>query len=151
MTYDKMSSKSDGYREFGGQHGPNWGSRNPFGWAHQPGFHPLKVVAVVASFVLFKPLGVLALGYFIWNSQRHAWAGGAPWMANRAGRCGKRGPFTGNQAFDEYQMEQIKKLNEERYAFHEYRAEQQRDKDAYEAFRSAQSSKPPAGEDAAKG
>ena len=50
-------------------------------------------------------------------------------------------------------MEQIKKLKEERFAFHEYRAEQkrQRDKDAYEAFRSAQATAPPASNDANKG
>ena len=58
-----------------------------------------------------------------------------------------RGPWTGNQAFDERQMEQINKLREERRAFHEFTAEQRRKRDgeAFEAFRAAQAAKPSEG------
>ncbi len=157
MTYDKNNSESDGYRGFGGHRGPQWGGHDPLGWAKQPGFHPLKAVATVAAFVVFPPLGVLTLGYFLWNSRR-GWQGG-PAMAGGPnswrGRCGgrgMRGPFTGNQAFDEHQMEEINKLREERRAFHEYRATERakRDQEAYEAFRAAQAQKPAEGDDTTK-
>ena len=159
MTYDKNSSESDGYRGFGGSHdgfsgphgrggwrGSQWGG-DPLAWARQPGFHPLKAVAVVAGFALFPPLGVLTLGYFLWNGRRHAWGHGGPAYAGgrgMMGRCGGRGPFTGNQAFDEHQMEQITKLREERRAFHEHRAaaRAKRDQEVYEAFRAAKAEKP---------
>ena len=52
------------------------------------------------------------------------------------------GPFTGNAAFDEHQAEVINKLREERRAFFEYRMAERRKRDqqAYDAFRSAQTS-----------
>lgn len=156
MTYDKNYSESDRYRGFGGSRegfsgprGPQWGG-DPLGWAKQPGFHPLKAVAVVAGLALFPPLGVLTLGYFLWNARRHAWGhdsatyAGGPGMRRGCGGRGMRGRFTGNQAFDEHQMEQVNRLREERQAFHLHRAEQirKRDQEAYEAFRTAQASKP---------
>ncbi len=156
MTYDKSNSESDGYRGFdgsregfSGQRGPQWGG-DPLGWAKQSGFHPMKAVAVVAGFALFPPLGVLTLGYFLWNSRRHAWGqggptnAGSPGVMGRCGERGRRGPLTGNQAFDEHQMEQVNKLREERHAFQEHRADQsrKRDQDAYAAFRTAQAEKP---------
>ena len=157
MTYEKSSSESNGSRSFGGPRGPQWGG-DPLGWAKQLGFHPLKAVAVVAGFALFPPLGVLTLGYFLWNSRRHAW--GHDGSANASGLgmkrgCGgrgMRGRFTGNQAFDEHQMEQVNKLREERQAFQEHRAEQsrKRDQEAYAAFRTAQADKPAGDEPAAK-
>ena len=159
MTYDKNSSESDGYRGFYGPRGPRWGG-DPLGWAKQPGFHPLKAVAVVAGLALFPPLGVLTLGYFLWNNRQHAWGqgqgdrgfAGGPGIRRGCGGRGMRGPFTGNQAFDEHQLEQINKLREERQAFHEHRAEQRRKRDmeAYEAFRTAQSNKPAGDEPAPK-
>ena len=148
MTYDKSNSESDGYR------GPQWGG-DPLGWAKQPGFHPLKAVAVVTGFALFPPLGVLTLGYFLWNGRRHASGQGGSAYAGGPGMkhgCGRRGRFTGNQAFDEHQMEQVNKLREERQAFQEHRAGQsrKRDQDAYEAFRKTQADKPVGNEPAAK-
>ncbi|MEP6826936.1 MAG: DUF2852 domain-containing protein [Aestuariivirga sp.] len=73
-------------------------------------------------------------------------------MMGRCGGRGRRGPFTGNQAFDEHQIEQINKLREERRAFHEHRAEQgrRRDQEAYEAFRTSQAEKPAGDEPADK-
>jgi hypothetical protein len=158
MTYDKNTENSESSGHSYGPRGPSWGGSDPFGWAKQPGFHPLKAVAVVAGFAVFPPLGVLALGYFLWNSRR-GWQQGGPAMAGGPGawrgRCGgrgPRGPFTGNQAFDEHQMEEINKLREERRAFHEHRFEQRRKRDAetYEAFRAAQAAKPAGGDDTTK-
>jgi hypothetical protein len=158
MTYDKNSEGSESYGRSHGPRGPSWGGSDPLGWAKQPGFHPLKAVATVAAFAVFPPLGVLTLGYFLWNSRR-GWQQGGPAMAGGPGswrgRCGgrgMRGPFTGNQAFDEHQMETINKLREERRAFQEHRAAERakRDTEAYEAFRAAQAAKPAEGEGTTK-
>ncbi len=94
MTYDKSNSESDGYRGFDGprghgwSRGPQWGG-DPLGWAKQSGFHPLKAVAVVAGFALFPPLGVLTLGYFLWNSRRHAWCHGGSAYSGGIGMMGR--------------------------------------------------------------
>ena len=163
MAYDKTNTEFDGNRGFGGPHAHGW-SRGPhetgdrLSWANKPGFHPLKAVAVVAGFGLFPPLGILALGYFLWNSRRHAWGQGGPAYASglgMMGRCGgrgMRGRFTGNRAFDEHQMEQINKLREERHAFQEHRNFQsrKRDQEAYDAFRATQAEKPAGDEPSAK-
>jgi hypothetical protein len=99
----------------------------------------------VAAFALFPPLGVLTLGYFLWTS-RHGWqggpayAGGPGMMRGRCGGRGMRGPWTGNQAFDEHQWAVINKLREERRAFWEFRKAERvkRDREAYDSFRAAQ-------------
>ena len=147
MTDDKNSSESGSSHGFTGPYSSRWHSGDTFAWARQPGFHPLKAVAVVAGLALFPPLGVLTLGYFLWNSKRHAWGQGGPAAAGRHGKmggCGGRGRFTGNQAFDEHQMEEMNKLREERRAFHEHRsaARTKRDQEAYQAFRNAQAQTP---------
>lgn len=178
MTYDRNDEKSEGYGRSDAERGGfdkerfskegfgrgGWG-RGGFdrhgdwlNWARQPGFHPLKAVATVAAFAVFPPLGVLTLGYFLWNSRRgwgpQAYAGGASFEGRGSrGRCGHGGRMmrrwsTGNDAFDEHQREQFMKMREERHAFHEYRADarRKRDQEAFDAFRAAEAAKP-AGED----
>jgi Protein of unknown function (DUF2852) len=146
MTYDKRTDNSESYAQNQGPRGRYYGpEHDPLGWAKRSGFHPLKVVTVLGGFAIFPPLGLLTLGYFLWNARHNAYgpaahAGG--WGRSRG--CGRmRGPFTGNAAFDEHQVEQINKLREERRAFHEYHAaaRAKRDREAYEAFRSAQAQK----------
>lgn len=160
MTYDKENENSSTYEHshhehgrFGGRgsysrDGQDWGGVS---WAQRPGFHPLKALTVLGGFAIFPPLGVLALGYFLWNS-RHSFAqhwgpgserfAGGPGMGR--GGCGRgrgmRGPFTGNAAFDEHQAEVIDKLRDERRAFFEYRTRQRRkrDQEAYDSFRAGQ-------------
>jgi hypothetical protein len=161
MAYDKNaenSSTSDRFQDHRGRHrayygrheggGPGWDGMS---WATSPGFHPLKALTVLGGFAVFPPLGVLALGYFLWNSRhsfgRHhgpeatEFAGGPGMGRGRCGGRGMRGRFTGNAAFDEHMMQTIEKLREERRAFFEFRAAERRkrDQDAYDAFRSAQS------------
>ncbi len=161
MTYDKNNENSSTYDQSQHQHGPYGGHRTDFGggygwdrmsWASRPGFHPLKALTVLGGFAVFPPLGVLALGYFLWNS-RHSFgpqggpgaqqfAGGPGMGRGRCGGRGMRGRFTGNTAFDEHQAEAINKLREERRAFFEYRVEQRRkrDQESYDAFRASQGS-----------
>jgi Protein of unknown function (DUF2852) len=112
-----------------------------FWWAKAPGFHPLKLVSVLVGFAIFPPLGVAAIIYFLWMGRR-AWGG--PDRGFRGGRgCGGRGRGrSGNHAFDEHQAKILSELENERRAFREHRDEQRRQRDvqAYEAFRAAQTS-----------
>jgi hypothetical protein len=160
MTYDdnkENSANSERFERHGGPYGRyssggrRWGGMS---WATRPGFHPLKALTVLGGFAVFPPLGVLALGYFLWNS-RHSFGwhygpsaeqfAGGPSMGRECGRGrGMRGRFTGNAAFDKHQAEAINNLREERRAFFEYRAAERRKRDeqAYDAFRADQNKGP---------
>lgn len=165
MTYDKNNENSPPDGRPNHEHGPFGGHRSHSGggqgwdgmsWATRPGFHPLKALTVLGGFAIFPPLGVLALGYFLWNSRHrfghHYGPGAEQYAGGRGMGCGRgrgmRGPFTGNAAFDEHQAEAINKLREERRAFFEYRTEQRRkrDQEAYDSFRVAQSNSAEGGE-----
>lgn len=175
MTYDKNGENSSASGSTDHQHGPYGGpfgrQGGPFGpndgagpgwdrwsWATRPGFHPLKALTVLGGFALAPPLGVLALGYFLWNS-RHSFGhhygpgpsaeqfAGGPGMSSGMGRgrCGggyrgMRRWSSGNEAFDRHARETMEKLRDERRAFFEYRANERakRDQQAYDAFRAAQ-------------
>jgi Protein of unknown function (DUF2852) len=137
MRHEQTAESTD-------NNGPQWRGRHWRGheqgdylwWAKTPGFNPFKLLAVLAGFAIFPPLGVAALVYFIWNSRRHAWQGREAWASGRG--CGHRGRMgrTGNTAFDEHREKVLSELEEERKAFSEYRAEQRRkrDQDAFDAF-----------------
>ena len=89
-------------QEFGYSHhgyGRHFGGRGDFfHWAKTPEINPPKVLAVVAGFLVFPPLGLGLLGYFWWNSRRQSWGG--PAYAG-TGRCGRGMRRSGNSAFDE--------------------------------------------------
>ena len=115
MTYDKTNETSSPEGNSEHRHGPfgdRWshhaGARSAWSgpsWANRPGFHPMKAVIVLGGFAIFPPLGVLALGYFLWNSRSSFSHSGEQFAGNRGmGRgCGRgyarRGPFTGNAAY----------------------------------------------------
>lgn len=112
-------------------------------WAKTPGFHPGKLAAVLAGFAIFPPLGVAAIGYFLWTSRRGDWRG-APVNAMRRGGCGHRHRGTGNQAFDAHRESVLNGLEAERQAFDAHRAEERRKRDqaAYDAFHAARTDTP---------
>jgi Protein of unknown function (DUF2852) len=126
MTYDTQASGHPFNRD-----------GDYLGWAKSPGFNMPKLLAVLAGFAIFPPLGIAALIYFLWNSRRH-YGHGSHGSAGRGG-CGRRGS-TGNAAFDEHRAEVLRGLEEERQAFRAHRAEERRKRDAeaLDAFRAAQ-------------
>ena len=152
MTYDNNSNESSTQN-----HGPRgrWGyyghSHDSFAWAKTPGPNPLKIATVVGGLLIFPPLGLLALGYFLWTNRRDAGGPQAAGYSRGMGRgCGGHGfrrgmrGSTGNHAFDAHRESVLRGLEEERQAFHEQRMEQRRkrDQEAYDAFRAAQAQKP---------
>jgi Protein of unknown function (DUF2852) len=116
-------------------------------WAKTPGFHPLKLLAVLGGFAIFPPLGIAALVYFIWNARRHSWAGGPAAAMGNGQSCGRdHRSRTGNVAFDAHRAKVMTELEAEQQAFAEHRAEQRRkqDQEAFDAFQSKRTSVTPA-------
>ena len=113
---------------------------------------PWEVGAMVAGFVVFWPLGLLAL-FLKWKNGE-MWRGAAdskaPWSGFKApdfsgwkttGSYGFSG--SGNAAFDEYKREQLKRLEEERrkleeeqHAFREWveKVRRAKDQDEFNRF-----------------
>ncbi len=100
---------------------------------------------MVTGIAIFPPLGIAALGYFIWKGRRfrqdgHSFGGEGRSFGGFEGRggCGRgnRMGRTGNVAFDEHRAKVLNDLEMERQAFAEDRAEQRRmrDKEAFDAF-----------------
>ena len=79
MTYDSTAARTPGQ---------DWNN-----WARTPGFHPGKLLAVIAGFAIFPPLGVAALVYFIWSGRRASLAG--PDGRANFGGCGMHGCHLG--------------------------------------------------------
>ena len=108
---------------------------------------PAKALTVAAGFVVFPPLGLATLAYFIYQSRR-GWRDGeqgAPAFAGRRmGRCGHRhggrfhreGSMTGNSAMDEKRRETLRALDEEAEAFAEFRRKERetRDRESFDRF-----------------
>ena len=124
--------------------------------SHRGPWHPLHVVAVVAGFLIWWPLGLAALIYFIWAGRfpgerlrenferarhraRSEFGGFArDWQGGPRGWSG-----TGNAAFDDYRRETLRRLEEERRrldeegrAFAEFVANlrRARDKEEFDRF-----------------
>lgn len=108
-------------------------------WATTPGFHPGKAIAVIAGFAIFPPLGLAALGYFLWTGRR-ARMGGADGRSWKGG-CAARRFGTGNEAFDAHTASVLEQLKAEREAFRAFRADEKakKDREEFEKFKSDKS------------
>ena len=108
------------------------------------------IVATVAGFWLFWPIGLAILLFLAWSGRMRAWRmerrgrwynappgeqqsqggsgpWGGPWGGHWGGGCGwgwgsrsSRVPPSGNAAFDEYRAETLRRLEEEQREFVEY-------------------------------
>lgn len=108
---------------------------------------PLWMVLVVLGFILFWPLGLLALIYLIWSGKMKCcvekmecfssdvfkqWKG--PRNASRS---------TGNVAFDKYRETTLRRLDEEQREFTKFveRLRDAKDQDEFDRFLSEQESR----------
>lgn len=142
-----MNTASDTAGADAGKYGPyGYGPRfardgDYMWWAKTPRFNVFKLLAVIAGFMIFPPLGIAALIYFLWIGKRMRHGGWDGHGGHRHGHgCGRhRMGRTGNVAFDEHRAKAMEDLEAERRAFEEFRAEQRRkhDNEAFEAFRTA--------------
>jgi len=121
-----------------------------------------EVAAMVAGFVIFWPLGLVALflkwkNGEMWPGAARGQAPGAPWkMPNIGSWQGRSYGFSssGNAAFDEYKRTQLarleeerRKLDEEQKAFREYlwNLRKAKDQAEFDHFMAERNAKPPAG------
>jgi hypothetical protein len=124
---------------------------NPVAWLDDIG-KPAWIAAMIVSFVLFWPLGLVVLGYMIgsgrmgcWSSRRGSggdWRAHADRMQERAAQWfGPRGGGgmrngSGNRAFDEYREDTLRRLEEEERQFKEFldRLRRAKDKAEFDQF-----------------
>jgi hypothetical protein len=109
------------------------------------------------GFIIWWPLGLATLAYFVWSGRMgcwrrgEAWRGGERMMNDRwreATNWWRQPPSSGNRAFDEYRAETLRRLEEEQREFREFleRLRVAKDKTEFDAFmaeRRARTSSPP--------
>lgn len=107
---------------------------------------PLSILAVVAGFIVWWPLGLSALAFVLWAGPIDKLADdGARKLREAFGaKSSPRG--SGNAAFDHYRAETLKRLEAEQTAFTDYltRLREARDREEFDRFmaeRSAPESK----------
>src|SRR5260370_7145509 len=88
--------------------------------------NPAWIALTVVGFLIWWPLGLVALGYLVGSGRVARWTGcGARrWQQNTHGNpggwWGMRSSSTGNRAFDEYRTETPRRLEEEQREFKEF-------------------------------
>jgi hypothetical protein len=111
-----------------GAGGPGW-AQDYFGmWSIS---RPLLIAATITGFIIWWPVGLALLFVSIWNKRvgrfvfgreraGQGFAGCSGW-AGRKGGMGMRGSrSSGNQAFDEYRAEALRRLEEEQGEFAQF-------------------------------
>ncbi len=104
---------------------------------------PAWIVATVAGFVVFWPIGLGLLAYMIWSKRmfsrscgqrRHRHDAGREMFREFTGREGFRS--SGNAAFDSYKADTLRRLQDEQEAFESFldRLRQAKDKTEFDAF-----------------
>ncbi len=87
---------------------------------------PAWIALTVVGFIFWWPIGLATLAFVIWSGRmgcgRH---GGYDRLrtqngADAAGGGGGQSPSSGNRAFDEYESETLRRLEEEQKEFHEF-------------------------------
>ena len=123
--------------------------------------HPGRIALIVIAFILWWPIGLAVLIYSIWSGRMDCWNDSSRYerkmsrmqekmdrMRSRMdgrgsgggwGGWGRREPFggsSGNQAFDEYRAETLKRLEEEQREFRDFleRLRQAKDKAEFDQF-----------------
>lgn len=91
---------------------------------------PAWIAIMVLGFVAFWPIGLAILGYMWWTGKIGRCASNGDWGSIKSKM--RRGPSSGNMAFDEYREETIRRLEEERREFAMFMERLKRAKDQAE-------------------
>ena len=139
--------------------GQSWGAEARHNCAGRKRWSAWEIVAIVAGFMIFWPLGLLALFVKLWNGE--IWPGAAsgdmPWKSMGQGwqapAWTPRGNgSTGNAAFEDYKKRELerleaerRKLMEEQKAFAEFveRVRRAKDQDEFDRFMADRSAPQP--------
>lgn len=106
---------------------------------------PAWAAATLLGFWLFWPVGVAILAYLAWTGRLRSMAtrtaGPGQWFNLRAGA---QPASSGNQAFDNYRSETLRRLEEEKQEFADYleRLRRARDKAEFDGFMADRSRRP---------
>ncbi len=109
---------------------PSWFSRAE-GWLDDRG-KAAWIVAMIAGFVFFWPVGLALLAYMIWSKRMFSGKSCAP--RNRSFSMPTRS--TGNAAFDAYKADTLRRLEEEQTNFESFleRLRDAKDKAEFDQF-----------------
>ena len=123
---------------------------------------PAWIALTVVGFLIWWPLGLVALGYLVGSGRMARWTGcGARrWQhqaqsnqaqsnqaqSNPGGWWGMRSGSTGNRAFDEYRTETLRRLEEEQREFKAFldRLRHAKDKAEFDEFMAERGRRPQA-------
>lgn len=98
---------------------------------------PLSILAVVAGFIVWWPLGLTVLAYVLWAGPVDTLADdGARKLRDAFTRRGSSTRGSGNAAFDAYKADTLKRLEAEQAEFADYlnRLREARDREEFERF-----------------
>jgi hypothetical protein len=112
--------------------------------------NPAWIALTVVGFLIWWPLGLVALGYLVGSGRMARWTGcGARrWQhhthENPGGWWGMRSSSTGNRAFDEYRAETLRRLEDEQREFKEFlnRLRHAKDKAEFDQFMTERAHRP---------
>ena len=112
---------------------------------------PAWIVVMVLGFIVWWPIGLAMLGVMIWSGRMGCGRGHwGQWKQERWGRHGRdgqwgtRGSFSGNNAFEEYKAETLRRLEDEQREFIEYlqRLRHAKDKTEFDQFMAERRNRP---------
>jgi hypothetical protein len=139
--------------------GQGWDAATRPGCAGRKRWSAWEIVAIVAGFAIFWPLGLIALFVKLWNGELWpgASSGDVPWKNAGNWRAPswtpRAAPQSGNWAFEEYRKRELerleaerRKLEEEQKAFAEFveRVRRAKDQDEFDRFMAERNAKPEA-------
>jgi hypothetical protein len=115
-----------------------------------------EIAAMVAGFVVFFPIGLAVLGYFLWRMKSgQDYRDLAAAMPQGFSGFSRPKPTSGNAAFDDWREAELARLDEERRKLHEAQAEFERyvddlkrakDREEFERFMTSRKPQGPAPE-----
>jgi hypothetical protein len=121
---------------------------------------PAWIALTVVGFLIWWPLGLVALGYLVGSGRMARWTGcgarrwqhqaqsnqaqGNQAQSNPGGWWGMRSSSTGNRAFDEYRTETLRRLEEEQREFKAFldRLRHAKDKAEFDQFMAERGRRP---------
>jgi Protein of unknown function (DUF2852) len=107
---------------------------------------PIKIAVVAVAFAIFKPLALVAAGYFLLRGR----------FNGKCSPCSRRGgPLSrtsGNSVFDDHKRETLDRLRDEEKAFADFEASKRKaeDKQAFDTFMAARNAPSEPTDDAPK-
>jgi hypothetical protein len=102
---------------------------------------PAWIVLMILGFVWWWPIGLATLAFLIGSGRMCGWKGGSISRWHAADEMRSAGTWwrpsrSGNQAFDDYRAETLRRLEEEQHEFQDFlrRLRMARDKEEFDQF-----------------